>query len=172
MFKGFIINIFYLKKFIRASKILFKDHQVGFDQQVGFDHQGGQRIFPPASYATDRQDIKNALLEVLDNLSGNKVALDKSASHGFSIKLIEDVVKHCDTIGTSRYTDSRLWAHISTRSPTSLFFCPTFFTAAILLASDFGFTSNIKGANTESDFWLSMYSVVWVMDKCHFFWIL
>ena len=29
----------------------------------------------------------------------------------------------------------------STRSPTSPFFCPTFFTAAILLASGFGFTS-------------------------------
>ena len=40
-----------------------------------------------------------------------------------------------------RHRSSSAQNRYSTRSPTSPFFCPTFFTAAILLASGFGFTS-------------------------------
>ena len=51
----------------------------------------------------------------------------------------------------------------STRSPTSPFFCPTFFTAAILLASGFGFTTQKNPIDLWIEFGRSLFDKLRVM---------
>jgi len=48
----------------------------------------------------DRQDLRSALEEVVQSLKFQSLAIDESASHGFSKQLVDDVVKNCDGIFT------------------------------------------------------------------------
>lgn len=48
--------------------------------------------------AEDKADLKNALVEVLHELQGKSVGLDKDSTEWFSMALIDDVVQHCSTI--------------------------------------------------------------------------
>ena len=46
----------------------------------------------------ERETLKEALYEVLYDLRAEGPALDDSYSHGFSIQLIEDVTRNCESI--------------------------------------------------------------------------
>ena len=48
----------------------------------------------------DRKALKEALIEVLDEMSSKGPALDDSSCHGFSRRWIEDVVRDCEKIFT------------------------------------------------------------------------
>ena len=50
--------------------------------------------------ARDRQDLKCALREVFHEMTIHNLAIDESASHGFSRQLIDDIVTKCDSIFT------------------------------------------------------------------------
>ena len=50
--------------------------------------------------ARDRQDLKCALREVFHEMKIHNLAIDESASHGFSRQLIDDVVIKCESIFT------------------------------------------------------------------------
>lgn len=48
----------------------------------------------------DRETLKEALCEVLQDMKDQGLAMDESSSHGFSMQLIEDVCKKCETVFT------------------------------------------------------------------------
>ena len=48
----------------------------------------------------DRNTLREALHEVLHDMRSEGIAMDESCSHGFSIQLIEDVSRNCETIFT------------------------------------------------------------------------
>ena len=50
--------------------------------------------------AKDQQDLRSALEEVFEEMNLQSLAIDESASHGFSTQLIDDVVKNSDGIFT------------------------------------------------------------------------
>ena len=50
--------------------------------------------------AKDQQDLRSALEEVFEEMKLQSLAIDESASHGFSTKLIDEVAKNCDGIFT------------------------------------------------------------------------
>ena len=48
----------------------------------------------------ERNTLREALHEVLHDMRSEGIAMDESCSHGFSIQLIEDVTRNCETIFT------------------------------------------------------------------------
>ena len=48
----------------------------------------------------ERNTLREALHEVLHDMRSDGIAMDESCSHGFSIQLIEDVTRNCETIFT------------------------------------------------------------------------
>ena len=50
--------------------------------------------------AKDQRDLRSALEEVFEEMKLQSLAIDESASHGFSTQLIDDVVKNCNGIFT------------------------------------------------------------------------
>lgn len=46
----------------------------------------------------DRLDLKNALVEVMNDIQAVSMSLDDTARHGFSLQLVEDIVARCNRI--------------------------------------------------------------------------
>lgn len=47
---------------------------------------------------SDRNTLKDALFEILEELKCDGLSLNQSSSHGFSVELIEDVCRNCEAI--------------------------------------------------------------------------